>query len=129
MSRTRLYLFDTTLRDGAQTQGVDFSVSDKTAIAEALDALGVAYVEGGWPGANPTDDGFFKDPPALERIILRCLAKQPAQRSQSAGARLDVPVTEHFGLNGQVQYSRNDSNLSRFDYDNFQVTSGPTVRF
>jgi 2-isopropylmalate synthase len=61
----RIYLFDTTLRDGAQTQGVDFSVNDKIAIARALDELGVDYIEGGWPGANPTDDAFFADPPAL----------------------------------------------------------------
>ncbi len=61
----RVYLFDTTLRDGAQTQGVDFSVADKHAIAHALDAIGVNYVEGGWPGANPTDDAFFARPPQL----------------------------------------------------------------
>ena len=61
----RIYLFDTTLRDGAQTQGVDFSVADKTAIARELDQLGIDYVEGGWPGANPTDDAFFADPPEL----------------------------------------------------------------
>ena len=63
----RVYLFDSTLRDGAQTQGVDFSVADKTAIARALDSIGIDYVEGGWPGANPTDDAFFKDAPKLER--------------------------------------------------------------
>ena len=62
----RVYLFDTTLRDGAQTQGVDFSVADKIAIAEALDRLGIDYVEGGWPGANPTDDAFFAAPPVLK---------------------------------------------------------------
>ena len=62
----RVYLFDTTLRDGAQTQGVDFSVADKIAIAEALDRLGIDYVEGGWPGANPTDDAFFAAPPVLQ---------------------------------------------------------------
>ncbi|WP_299620865.1 citramalate synthase [Pelagibius sp.] len=62
----RVYLFDTTLRDGAQTQGVDFSVSDKQAIARALDGLGLDYVEGGWPGANPTDDAFFAEPPGFE---------------------------------------------------------------
>ena len=62
----RVYLFDTTLRDGAQTQGVEFSVADKIAIAEALDRLGIDYVEGGWPGANPTDDAFFAAPPALQ---------------------------------------------------------------
>ena len=56
----RVYLFDTTLRDGAQTQGVDFNVGDKQALAAALDRLGVDYVEGGWPGANPTDDAFFE---------------------------------------------------------------------
>src|SRR3546814_20856426 len=59
----RVYLFDSTLRDGAQTQGVDFTVPDKLAIARALDRLGVDYVEGGWPGANPTDDAFFGEPP------------------------------------------------------------------
>ena len=60
MSKERLYIFDTTLRDGAQTQGVDFSVDDKFKIAVALDNLGVDYIEGGWPGANPTDTEFFQ---------------------------------------------------------------------
>ena len=70
MDDRRIYLFDTTLRDGGQTQGVDFSVADKLAIARALDRLGVDYIEGGWPGANPTDDGFFREPPALSRAAL-----------------------------------------------------------
>lgn len=60
MSRERLYLFDTTLRDGQQTQGVQFSTEEKIQIAQALDALGVDYIEGGWPGANPTDSDFFE---------------------------------------------------------------------
>ncbi len=60
-----VYLFDTTLRDGAQMQGIDFSVADKIAIAHALDEMGLDYIEGGWPGANPTDDAFFADPPSL----------------------------------------------------------------
>lgn len=59
MSRDHLTLYDVTLRDGAQTQGVDFSVEDKRQIAAALDALGVDYIEGGWPGANPGDTEFF----------------------------------------------------------------------
>jgi len=63
MTRDRLYLFDTTLRDGQQTQGVQFSTPEKHMIAEALDHLGVDYVEGGWPGANPTDSEFFAEPP------------------------------------------------------------------
>jgi len=60
MSKEKLYIFDTTLRDGAQTQGVDFSLDDKQKISVALDNLGVDYIEGGWPGANPTDTEFFQ---------------------------------------------------------------------
>src|ERR1700686_1358244 len=59
MARERLYLFDTTLRDGAQTNGVDFTLADKLAIAGMLDELGIDYVEGGYPGANPTDSELF----------------------------------------------------------------------
>ena len=66
----RVYLYDTTLRDGAQTQGVDFSASDKLRIARELDALGIDYVEGGWPGANPTDDAFFTQPPVFHTAKL-----------------------------------------------------------
>jgi 2-isopropylmalate synthase len=62
--RERLYLFDTTLRDGQQTQGVQFSTGEKVQIAAALDRLGVDYIEGGWPGANPTDSEFFASVPA-----------------------------------------------------------------
>jgi 2-isopropylmalate synthase len=66
MARERLYLFDTTLRDGAQTTGVDFSVEDKRRIAEVLDSLGLDYIEGGYPGANPTDTQFFAAKPKLQ---------------------------------------------------------------
>src|ERR671922_2445127 len=59
MPRERLYLFDTTLRDGAQTNGVDFTLKDKLALADMLDALGIDYVEGGYPGANPIDTELF----------------------------------------------------------------------
>ncbi|MFL5161500.1 MAG: citramalate synthase, partial [Microvirga sp.] len=61
MSRERITLFDTTLRDGAQTTGVDFSLEDKKAIATLLDRLGIDYVEGGYPGANPLDTTFFAE--------------------------------------------------------------------
>ncbi len=63
MSRERITLFDTTLRDGAQTTGVDFSLDDKKQIAALLDALGVDYIEGGYPGANPLDTEFFARKP------------------------------------------------------------------
>lgn len=70
MTAERIWLYDTTLRDGAQTQGIDFSVTDKRRIALELDRLGIDYVEGGWPGANPTDERFFAEPPVLARAKL-----------------------------------------------------------
>ena len=63
--RERLYLFDTTLRDGAQTTGVDFSLNDKRMVASLLDGLGIDYVEGGYPGANPLDTAFFSERPPI----------------------------------------------------------------
>ncbi len=56
----KVYIYDTTLRDGAQTEGISFSVEDKLKIARALDDMGVHYIEGGWPGSNPKDILFFK---------------------------------------------------------------------
>jgi 2-isopropylmalate synthase len=81
MSRERLFIFDTTLRDGAQTQGVDFSVEDKRQIALALDELGVDYIEGGWPGANPTDTAFFSERPPLKtaRFTAFGMTKRPGR--------------------------------------------------
>jgi 2-isopropylmalate synthase len=70
MVKRKLYLFDTTLRDGQQTAGVDFSVDDKIKISQALDSLGIDYVEGGYPGANPTDSQFFEKAPALKHAKL-----------------------------------------------------------
>jgi 2-isopropylmalate synthase len=64
-ARERIYLFDTTLRDGAQTNGVDFTLTDKLAITRMLDQLGIDYVEGGYPGANPTDTQLFSEPRML----------------------------------------------------------------
>jgi 2-isopropylmalate synthase len=83
MSR-RIYLFDSTLRDGAQTQGVDFSVRDKAALARDLDDLGIDYIEGGMPGANPTDDAFFGDPPHLNNARLTAFGM-----TRRAGRSLD----------------------------------------
>jgi 2-isopropylmalate synthase len=62
MSRERLYLFDTTLRDGAQTAGIEFSLEDKISVLGLLEELGVDYIEGGYPGANPVDTEFFAEP-------------------------------------------------------------------
>ncbi len=70
MTKERLYIFDTTLRDGAQTQGVDFSIEDKEKIALSLDNLGIDYIEGGWPGANPLDTEFFQKKHNFKNSIL-----------------------------------------------------------
>ncbi|HML46078.1 MAG TPA: citramalate synthase, partial [Clostridia bacterium] len=63
-------ILDTTLRDGAQGEGVSFSLEDKHKIALALDRLGVTYVEGGNPASNPKDQAFFRDPPKLTHAKL-----------------------------------------------------------
>ena len=81
----RLCLYDTTLRDGAQTQGITFSAADKRRIAADLDALGIDYVEGGWPGANPTDDGFFADLPETKhtRIAAFGMTRRPKSSAEN----------------------------------------------
>ncbi len=99
MDDDRVYLFDSTLRDGAQTQGVDFGVADKQAIALALDQLGIDYVEGGWPGANPIDDAFFAAPPSLKRATFTAfgMTRRPGRSAANdpglaalLGARADA---------------------------------------
>lgn len=81
MTRQRLYLYDTTLRDGQQTQGVQFSVAEKTEIAAMLDLLGVDHIEGGWPGANPTDSEFFAAAPATRATMTAFGMTKRAGRS------------------------------------------------
>src|ERR1700754_1610160 len=54
------HVYDTTLRDGAQREGISYSIADKLAVARHLDGLGVGFIEGGWPGANPKDTEFFR---------------------------------------------------------------------
>lgn len=70
MTKERIYLYDTTLRDGAQTHGIDYSVEDKILIAKILDDLGIDYVEGGYPGANPTDTEFFSRKRPCKTAVL-----------------------------------------------------------
>src|ERR1700761_7081992 len=61
MNTPRVTIYDTTLRDGTQGTGISFSVLDKIRVAEKLDAFGVDYIEGGWPGSNPRDVAFFQE--------------------------------------------------------------------
>ena len=70
MTKDRVYLYDSTLRDGAQARGIDFTVADKQAITKELDSLGIDYIEGGWPGANPNDDAYFAALPKVKKSIV-----------------------------------------------------------
>ncbi|MCE8518365.1 citramalate synthase [Ruegeria pomeroyi] len=84
MTRDRLYLYDTTLRDGQQTQGVQFSTPEKLRIAAALDSLGIDYIEGGWPGANPTDSAFFEAAPATRaRLTAFGMTKRSGRSAEN----------------------------------------------
>ncbi|MEP1537658.1 MAG: citramalate synthase [Paracoccaceae bacterium] len=87
MTKERLSLFDTTLRDGQQTQGVQFSTAEKVQIANALDAIGIDYIEGGWPGANPTDSAFFDEAP---KTRARMTAFGMTKRAGRSAANDDV---------------------------------------
>src|ERR1700755_1145178 len=96
MARERLYLFDTTLRDGAQTNGVDFTLADKLAIAGMLDELGIDYVEGGYPGANPTDTEFFASDRGLKTAPFTAFAMTRRQgRSASNDPGLATLLDAH----------------------------------
>jgi len=81
MTRERISLYDTTLRDGAQTHGVDFSVEDKWLIAQQLDVLGLDYIEAGYPGANPTDTRIFAEAKPLghARLTAFGMTKRPGR--------------------------------------------------
>lgn len=80
----KIYLFDTTLRDGQQTTGVNFTVSDKVIISQALDELGIDYIEGGWPGANPIDSQFFDREIVLQNSHLTAFGMTRKSNHSSA---------------------------------------------
>ena len=80
---SRVEIYDTTLRDGSQLEGISLTVDDKLRIAEQLDWLGVHYIEAGWPGANPKDDELFRRLPRelqLDTSTLRSSASSDAAR-------------------------------------------------
>lgn len=96
--KERIYLYDSTLRDGAQARGVDFTVSDKQAITKQLDKIGIDYIEGGWPGANPNDDAFFADLPKTSHARVSAFgmtrrAGRSVENDTGLAALLDVPVS------------------------------------
>ncbi|HCF27366.1 MAG TPA: citramalate synthase [Cyanobacteria bacterium UBA11049] len=80
-SSTRLWIYDTTLRDGTQREGLSVSIEDKLRIARQLDALGISFIEGGWPGANPKDVQFFwqlkEEPLKQAEVVAFCSTRRP----------------------------------------------------
>jgi 2-isopropylmalate synthase len=95
MPRERLYLFDTTLRDGAQTNGVDFSLQDKLAIIGILDRLGVDYIEAGYPGANPLDTELFAKPrPTRARLTAFGMTRRPGRSAANDPGLADLLAAE-----------------------------------
>src|SRR6185295_7550373 len=105
-------LFDTTLRDGSQAEGISFSTHDKLQIAQVLDRLGVHYIEGGWPGSNPKDNQFFKEARTLALQQARLVAFGSTRRKSTRVAQdpnlqaiLDAktPVACIFGKSWDMQ--------------------------
>jgi 2-isopropylmalate synthase len=88
MTRERLYLFDTTLRDGQQTPGIDFSLDEKLVVIDMLDSLGLDYIEGGYPGGNPTDTALFAEERAMRATFTAFGMVKRAGRSVSNDAGL-----------------------------------------
>ena len=83
MAKKKIEIYDTTLRDGNQGEGVNMSIADKLDITRELDALGVDFVEGGWPGSNPKDDEYFQKVRALDLKHLKIVAFGSTHRSDS----------------------------------------------
>lgn len=101
----RLYIYDTTLRDGQQTQGVQFSTPEKHRIAAMLDELGVDYIEGGWPGANPTDSDFFNEAPKTRaRFTAFGMTKRAGRSAENDDVLAQVmnAGTQHVCLVGKT---------------------------
>src|SRR5579863_678138 len=87
-------IFDTTLRDGSQQEGLSLTVDDKLRVAEQLDHLGVAYIEGGWPGANPKDEEFFARAPAELRLSTATLVAFGSTRRPGVRAEDDEVLAQ-----------------------------------
>lgn len=84
--RTKIEIYDTTLRDGNQGEGINLSLGDKLDIAQALDAMGIDFIEGGWPGSNPKDDEFFVRAQDLDLTNSKIVAFGSTHRAESKPA-------------------------------------------
>lgn len=109
---TSVHIYDTTLRDGTQGEGVQLSVAEKIKVAHMLDEMGVSYIEGGWPGSNPRDEGFFDEAKKLTFKNAKITAfgstrraGTPCESDPSLGAllRAEVPAVTIFGKSSRFQ--------------------------
>jgi 2-isopropylmalate synthase len=93
-SRQPLWIYDTTLRDGAQREGLSLSLEDKLQIARRLDRMGIPFIEGGWPGANPKDVQFFwqiqEEPLTQAEIVAFCSTRRPGRKAEDDPMLQDV---------------------------------------
>lgn len=117
----RIKLYDTTLRDGAQSEDVSFTLDDKLRVAELLDGCGIAYIEGGWPGSNPRDEEFFAAVKKLNLKRARVAAFGSTRRANVAVAddlnlrqllKADTPVVTIVGKTWDL-HVRDDLKISK----------------
>ena len=110
MQDSWIEIYDTTLRDGAQGEGLAYSVDDKFKIADCLDDLGVTYIEGGWPGANPKDIEFFERAKSLNlkhaKLVAfgsTCRANRPAAEDSIVQAYPQWSAMSHAQQTGALR--------------------------
>ena len=87
MRSKKVFLYDTTLRDGAQAEDIAFSLEDKLRITRRLDEIGIHYIEGGWPGANPKDAAYFREAARLPLKSARLAAFGATRRAGKPAAK------------------------------------------
>ena len=87
MSRDTVKIYDVTLRDGTQGESISFSIHDKLRIAQKLDEFGIHYIEGGWPGSNERDEGFFEEAKRLRLRKSKIAAFGSTRRTGSSSSR------------------------------------------
>ena len=102
--KSKIKLYDTTLRDGAQTEGVSFSIQDKLKITELLDEIGIHYIEGGWPGSNPKDSEYFKIMKKKKLHYARLVAFGSTRRAS-------IPVEKDLNLKALIEAETEQVNI------------------
>ena len=125
----KIFLYDTTLRDGTQGEEISFSAEDKIKIAKRLDAFGVSYIEGGWPGSNPKDMEFFERARSTKFLHAKIVAfgstrraKNPVEKDVNICALLDAqtPVVTIFGKSMAAPCQRSSANFTGRKFSDHQ---------